>query len=372
MELSNLTHLELFQIHDNRIVGAIPHIVVNSTGISSFVADCGMPTAFGDPLICDDCTMCCNSQGDCEDNVETLIQKIDLQGFEGYLQSSWFVFLAVFGACCTVYLVSYLYEKHKKHQLNTITNRRQTAIIRENVHALDAIGNDSVYQFVLSNSWLAWGITLATMVAQILVLLIFVKAAEFDVTDDNSDFVYTWKCPRDADVCEDKADLDDRGWAAFGILMIAHLSKDLINGLKMVKLSTKEGHHLHARIRFFIGGTLLCGITSFTLFTSAIYNKAIATSNTEIIANSVIIIFVTDIDELVYDILTVIDQRWVESLSHQQQDETQGTGNERNDELHRSAKSDGSLKDEVQDLREEVESLCEAVRVLSQQKGETK
>ena len=165
------------------------------------------------------------------------------------------------------------------------------------------------------------------------------EAAKFDVTDDNSDFVYTWKCPRDADVCEDKADLDDRGWAAFGILMIAHLSKDLINGLKMVKLSTKEGHHLHARIRFFIGGTLLCGITSFTLFTSAIYNKAIATSNTEIIMNSVVILFINGVDELIYDTLIVINSRWVGGMSCEKDD-----GKDRVGEL---LKENSELKNKV-------------------------
>jgi len=42
----------------------------------------------------------------------------------------------------------------------------------------------------LSKSLLGWAIAIAAAVTQIWVLSIFVKAAEFDVTDDNSDFVY--------------------------------------------------------------------------------------------------------------------------------------------------------------------------------------
>ena len=43
--------------------------------------------------------------------------------------------------------------------------------------------------------------------------------------------------------------------------------------------------------------------------------------NTEIIANSVIILFIMDIDELVYDIMTVINTNWVKSMSLEDEDE---------------------------------------------------
>ena len=54
-------------------------------------------------------------------------------------------------------------------------------------------------------------------------------------------------------------------------------------------------------------------ISLFTLFVSTIFNLAIATSDTDVIVNSVIILFVDDVDELFYDILNVINSRLVNS-----------------------------------------------------------
>jgi hypothetical protein len=43
-----------------------------------------------------------------------------------------------------------------------------------------------------------------------------------------------------SDVCFSKTDLNWKGWLAFFIMMFTHLSKDLINGVKMILLCIKE------------------------------------------------------------------------------------------------------------------------------------
>ena len=60
-DLGNLTQLTLFHLHSNRISGAVPHLNVDESiwNDSSVIADCGVPSAFDDPLECDNCTMCC-------------------------------------------------------------------------------------------------------------------------------------------------------------------------------------------------------------------------------------------------------------------------------------------------------------------------
>jgi len=75
------------------------------------------------------------------------------------------------------------------------------------------------------------------------------------------DLVYSYKCPRDQDECDDTSDLTWQGWLVFAILMIAHLAKDIINGTKMIILSAKARHSSRQRARFFIGGTLLVSVT---------------------------------------------------------------------------------------------------------------
>lgn len=169
-------------------------------------------------------------------------------------------------------------------------------------------------------------------------------------SSDKVDLVYIYKCSIDSDACRNTADLTWQGWAAFGILMVSHLLKDIICGIRLVVLSGKERHKFWLRVKYFFGGVLLVVVSLFTCYVSTIYNSAIATSessrrafraeyrskphesifhlchlfslslpprpeNTEIIVNSVVILFITDIDEKLYDILIVINEDWLKGMS---------------------------------------------------------
>ena len=65
----------------------------------------------------------------------------------------------------------------------------------------------------------------------------------------------------------------------------------------------------------FIGGMVFIINLLFVLYASTIYNNATATTNTSLIANAVIILFVTNLDKMMLSILVVIypnlfSQRW--------------------------------------------------------------
>ncbi|KAL7541121.1 hypothetical protein ACHAXR_011494, partial [Thalassiosira sp. AJA248-18] len=276
-ELLDLTRLQLVQLHGNRLTGTIPDLNVTpkdeSLYGSSFVSDCGEPSVFEDPIQCEGCTMCCNSQEDCQPNEQDQVQ----QEFGTYVEFTWVYFVGIMGICCLLAVALCLYNQYRKRSMPSSSVRSQAAIARDIDHALDNIGIESVYQFFLSNSWLGWTITLSTM------------AVQPNASDEKTDLVFTWKCPRDTAECDDRDDLDWEGWTVFAILMFIHLSRDVISGFKLIMLSTKSGHKLHRRLRYFIGGMLLNVVTLFTLFASILYNQAIASTNTEIIANSVII-----------------------------------------------------------------------------------
>mmetsp|Transcript_32680 Transcript_32680/g.74122 ORF Transcript_32680/g.74122 Transcript_32680/m.74122 type:complete len:250 (+) Transcript_32680:3-752(+) len=100
-----------------------------------------------------------------------------------------------------------------------------------------------------------------------------------------------------------KNDLSKYMWVVFGVLMVAFLSKDVCSGAKMILLAGKQRLSTQRRVKFFIGGTFLVSITLFILYVSAIYNKTIATSNTDLIINSVAILFIMEIDERVYELI---------------------------------------------------------------------
>ena len=72
-------------------------------------------------------------------------------------------------------------------------------------------------------------------------------------------------------------------------------------------LSGKSRHSRVKRFRFFFAGLFLVSTSSFILFVTTIYNAAIATTNTEPIANAVIVLFIADLDEMMHTILVAIN-----------------------------------------------------------------
>merc|ERR1712032_355741 len=217
------------------------------------------------------------------------------------------------------------------------------------------------YQFFLGKSVVGWVIAMATMFAQLWMNYLFVQASEVDLSDDRSDLAYTWMCPRDADECEDTGDLSHRGWVALGILLVTHVMKDIINGSKLVVLSGKQRNVIQTRVRFFVGGTLLATLSLFTFYTSIIYNDAIATSDTDIIMNSVAILFISDVDELTFEILHTLNPDWVERISYH------APGKSDNESDEDSEDSSTNLKDLVKQLEQKIQVLDENVEMMMEQ-----
>merc|ERR1712194_782129 len=102
------------------------------------------------------------------------------------------------------------------------------------------------------------------------------------------------------------------GWLAFWFLMVAHLLKDVIKGLKLVMMPRKKGQFWAKKsLSAFFGGMVMIILSLFVLYASTIYNNAIATTNTDLIANAVIILFVSDLDEMMFSILVVMNPKWL-------------------------------------------------------------
>ncbi|KAL7527626.1 hypothetical protein ACHAXR_002053, partial [Thalassiosira sp. AJA248-18] len=122
-ELLNLAQLQLVQLHGNQLTGKIPKLNVTPKNDSisglSFISDCGEPSDFEDPVKCERCTMCCNSQEDCQPTKQDQIQ----QEFGTYVEFTWVYFVGIMGICCLLALALGLY--------NQSSVRRQSAIARD-------------------------------------------------------------------------------------------------------------------------------------------------------------------------------------------------------------------------------------------------
>merc|ERR1719293_508889 len=133
--------------------------------------------------------------------------------------------------------------------------------------------------------------------------------------------------------------------------------KDIVCGVKMIILSGKKRHSPSARTRFFFGGVLLCVITLYILYVSAIYNRAIATSDTAIIYNAVIILFIMEIDEKIFAAIHVINNGWIKRTIYP-------TEGQECDKFEDNEKGNGQWQSEWAEMKRELGELQEKVRVL--------
>ena len=97
---------------------------------------------------------------------------------------------------------------------------------------------------------------------------------------------------------------------------------------------------------------LLSLILPFFLQVTVIYNKALATKNTEIIVNSVIILFVMEIDEAIFSAVVAINEKWAKHAAESEElastSESSGSGG-------RAQAQAQALKDnEVVEMKDEI------------------
>lgn len=123
----------------------------------------------------------------------------------------------------------------------------------------------------------------------------------------------------------------------------------------------------------------------FTLFTSIVYNIAIATSDTDLIMNAVIILFICDLDELMYDILIEINPCYAANEEVEEEDEHNGALAARVGQLENSLTTKGVelerrlrneeerntlLQNRVQQLEEQVQGCTKGRQTIQEAQEE--
>merc|ERR1712194_316429 len=201
--------------------------------------------------------------------------------------------------------------------------------------------------------------------------------AEFDLSQ-TVDVSYTWKCNPLKNRCEDTYSVTWHGWLIFIALMVVCLAKDVICGLKMVNLSGKRRHSHGLRLRLFSGGVILWGISMYTVFASAIYIKATATSDTELVTDAAIIIFIMEFDEKLFELIQAHASCWMDGVlgANKQERDEDNQDEEKAEKVDKEQGEDSSLtllKSKVEKLEGQVEMLCNKLQDYEEQdieKGE--
>jgi uncharacterized protein HemX len=93
---------------------------------------------------------------------------------------------------------------------------------------------------------------------------------------------------------------------------------------------------------------------------SAVYNKAIATTDTEMIANSVIVLFVMELDEWIFSDLEAINEEWTAHAA-KSNDTSSDTVNEMKEEIALQKARIESQQEQIVDQQEQIAAQQEHI-----------
>lgn len=280
-ELSYLKNIEYLHVHQNQLGGIVPQIhLMNPLVENAFIADCGNPFyALPEQMTCDSCTICCNSDNKCQQNLKW-VANIDK-----------YVLAAIFVPSVSLFIVIFIVFKMIKAK-----DRRELS---------DSEGMDSVYCFCFSSNLTAWFIHIFTSGVQFGLFIVFIQASNF--LDENTAWQYSLRCPDNNMVCRNTNTVSGEGWFLFTVVTAFYLGTDFVNSILQIKKAVVTRDP-----KLIISGFVLLSLTSTAMFTSVLYNIAIASSNTDLIVNAVILLFINDLDEQFFSLLTSMFPNWVE------------------------------------------------------------
>lgn len=293
-EFENLGKIEFLHLHDNWLFGEAPNMERLSTLFvelqdnERYIADCGDPSfALAEQLSCPTCSMCCNSLKFCQENMK---QEISIE------KSAFIAVFVVPSALAIFFFVGFNIARFFKssNKKRILRKRDPQSLVDEN----------SAYCLIFSKSYVAWCIYLAVLFTQGTFYYMFLLASSLE--SDASDWQYTRFCPFTSNNCDNDSDVNTFGWIMFFVATLFTLSLDYINSSLQILMSVEVSN-----TRMLISGSLHLGITVLALFCSFYYNMALATTNTELIVNAVILLFINDLDEQLLNTLTALVPGWV-------------------------------------------------------------
>jgi len=284
-EMELLTGLKLVQFHHNRLSGTAPDIK-GVTEENSYITDCGVPSfLLKSRITCPSCTMCCNSLKQCQ---KTSNQQV----------SVWIIAFVIFlvvvpSGLVLLFLVGSWLQRKGYIRLPSI-KRSSLSIYNE----------DSVYCLIFSKDRWALLIYFAVAIIQALLFLMFLNTS--DINDEATDWEYTFRCPDNSLECNNGNNTTKLGWILFFIVTIIFLGSDFVDSIFQLAAAVKTFD-----LVFFISGTIRMLLCLLALYTSFQYNLALGTTDTQLITNTVILLFINDIDEKFLLILHSAFPSWV-------------------------------------------------------------
>ena len=292
--MESLNKIEYIHLHNNFLTGTAPyipklkHLGESSGELERYITDCGDPSySLAKPLSCSSCTLCCNSDGLCQKN----------RSWPFTIQKG--AFIVMFGvpiALCFSFCSIFHGMKFWNARIKQILDERSE---------LTMIDEDSTYCLIFSNSYGAWMIYLIVYLVQGCFYYLFLQASFF--SSKASDWQFTFQCSSSSIWCVNSSNVDIFGWIMFFVVTLVTLSVDFINSTLLILKSV-----VTVSLRMLISGIFHLGMTVLALFCSFYYNLALATTNTELIVNAIILLFINDLDEQIMNAIHALFPDWVD------------------------------------------------------------
>ena len=284
-EFTNLNNMLHLHLHSNQFTGVAPPMNFKEFKRNTFITDCGFPSFLLSTIVtCESCTMCCNSDGLCQDTHPFQIPVEVTATITGLIP---LIALAIIAF--------------------VVTKMKICANCDDGWDLDGMYSDDSVYCFVLSTNKIAWAIYTTTLGVQIWLFATYLVASKN--LHSNSDFKYVFRCPDNDLNCSETSTISKSAWVLFFIVICLYLARDFAMSFRQILASTKS-FNLH----LLISGFGILTVTTIALMTSVIYNLVLAEKNTDLLTNAVILLFINGLDEQILALLLVVVPDWTSCI----------------------------------------------------------
>jgi len=164
----------------------------------------------------------------------------------------------------------------------------------------------SACKFFLVSDCKAWLVAIMVVVMQIHMLHTLIRASDFAF--DVNNWEYSMSCTCNEEACDDSRLISIHGWIVFGTIIFSFLFKDLIDRLFIVYESLGSTGGLKD---LFAGFVVLC-ITSILIIASTLYNYSTSLSDTGLLKDVVILLFLSEVDGKFFNIADHAFPTWTD------------------------------------------------------------
>jgi len=283
-ELSNLKSIDIVQLHKNRLTGVAPMIEVSGVGLETYISDCKINAGIN----CPSCTMCCDpddSDDKCRANWGPTLSMTLVIGLPVIVP----ILLSI-----VIYMKSNSGRINRKHWL--VDDRDPLLIYKD----------DSIYSFTFLpySEVAAHAINMIVTIFQIWMFFTFILAS--DPNYPQSDWEFTIQCKENSLMCQQET-VGVPGWFLTILLILIHIGVDVINGLLQIRKAIDLSD-----MKLLMSGFRVVTLALLALATSIFYNLAIAETSTDMVVNSVILLFINDLDEKAMEVMKAFAPKWTE------------------------------------------------------------